>query len=116
MTKTFKISSVAIIAVVASVLFLNAGMAHAAGTWFVSASAGNDSNNCLTAVTACKTIQAAITLASPGDTINVAAGIYAEHVSINKTGLILNGANSGVACRAARSTESVITGSASGAV
>ncbi|PKO15858.1 MAG: hypothetical protein CVU39_10070 [Chloroflexi bacterium HGW-Chloroflexi-10] len=38
------------------------------------------------------TIQAAITAAAPGDTINVAAGTYTEDVVINKTNLSLIGA------------------------
>src|SRR5262245_24848482 len=37
------------------------------------------------------TISAAVAAANPGDTINVADGTYNELVSLNKTGLILQG-------------------------
>ena len=119
MTKKLTISVATLFAI--ATFFAFATTTHAAGPWYVSAASGSDTNDCLSAVGIppvgpCKTIQAAIGLASPGDTINVASGIYAEHVTINKDGLFLNGANSGVACRAARSTESVIIGAASGAV
>jgi parallel beta-helix repeat protein len=56
-----------------------------------------------------KTIQKAVNCAAAGDTINVAAGTYAENVKINKT-LILNGANAGVDARGSRGTESVVDG------
>jgi len=55
----------------------------AAGPWYVDP-AGNDSNDCLSPATACLTISAAITKASAGDTVNVAAGTYAEQVIIGK--------------------------------
>src|SRR6266404_24162 len=53
-------------------------------------------------------IQAAINAASPGDTINVAAGTYSEQVNINKT-VILKGAQAGVDARTrVPSSESII--------
>lgn len=53
-------------------------------------------------------IQAAISAASPGDTINVAAGTYSEQVNINKT-VILKGAQAGVDARTrVPSSESII--------
>ena len=58
------------------------------------------------------TIQAAIDAASPGDTINAAAGTYVGKVTVNKT-LTLNGANAGISAGAtpgARGPESIIQG------
>jgi hypothetical protein len=81
---------------------------HAAGPWFVNSTTGNDGNDCLSAATACQTIQAAINKASAGDTINVAAGTYNEQVQINKT-LNLKGAQAGVDARTrVPSSESII--------
>ncbi|MBA3946619.1 MAG: right-handed parallel beta-helix repeat-containing protein [Herpetosiphonaceae bacterium] len=57
---------------------------HAASSWYVSPT-GNDANDCLSAAAPCKTIGAAITKASSGDTINIAAGIYLEHLEIDNT-------------------------------
>ena len=56
----------------------------AAGPWYV-APTGNNLNDCLSPATACLTISAAITKASPADTINVAAGTYAGNITINKS-------------------------------
>lgn len=74
-----------------------AGTTQAAGPWFVDP-AGNDTNDCLSTLTACLTIQGAITKASPGDTINVASGTYVEEVIVNKT-LTLLGAQADVDAR-----------------
>jgi hypothetical protein len=43
---------------------------------------GSDDNDCLSIATACQTIGAALGKASAGNTIRVAAGIYAEHLTI----------------------------------
>jgi len=98
-----------IIPLIAAGSFLVATSAFAAGPWYVDPS--GTGTDCLSPATACTTIQAAVDLASPGETINVAAGTYAEHVTIDKS-LTLNGANSGIACRATRSDESIISGDA----
>ncbi len=50
------------------------------------------------------TIQAAVTAANPGDTINVTAGLYYETVTVNKS-LILRGAQAGNDARIGRTNE-----------
>jgi hypothetical protein len=57
---------------------------YAAGPWYV-APGGADANDCLSPATACATIGAAIGKASAGDTINIAAGSYAESLTIAKS-------------------------------
>lgn len=66
-------------------LFLGLGqVAHASGLWFVDGIHGNDGNNCRTPQTACRTIGQAISLASSGDSILVAAATYNEVLTIGK--------------------------------
>ncbi len=65
--------------------------ASVATTWYVNHDTGQDSNDCQTPSTACKTISAAIIKAADGDTIRIAAGIYVENLTIHKS-LILIGA------------------------
>jgi len=43
---------------------------------------GSDNNNCLSSTTACKTIGHAISHASSGDSIKVAAATYTENLTI----------------------------------
>jgi hypothetical protein len=62
--------------------------------WYVNGVNGNDSNNCQTAETACKTIGHAISLALSGDSIVVAAATYTENLTISISLSILGaGAN-----------------------
>ena len=61
----------------------SAAFTVSAVTFFV-ATTGNDSNDCLSSGSACLTINAAISKAINGDTVSVAAGTYAETVSIDK--------------------------------
>jgi Calx-beta domain len=77
--------------------------AKAATTWHVSP---NSAGACTPADPNCATIQAAVNAASAGDTIQVAAGTYAEHVSINKD-LTVNGAGAG---------QTIVDGTQSGTV
>jgi hypothetical protein len=64
-------------------LLLSLGrMALASTTWYVNGVTGSDSNNCLSSLTACKTIGHAISLASSGDTVMVAAATYKENLTI----------------------------------
>jgi len=53
-----------------------------ANTWYVNGVSGSDSNNCMSATTACKTIGHAISLALSGDSIMVAAATYRENLVI----------------------------------
>jgi hypothetical protein len=56
--------------------------ALASSTWYVDGVNGGDNNNCKTPQTACKTIGHAISLASSGDSIMVAAATYKENLTI----------------------------------
>ena len=73
---------VGIAAVAAAVAALGAGSAAAATTWTVDQTTGNDALCPATKV--CKTIQAAINFAAPGDTIVVHHGVYEESPVVNK--------------------------------
>lgn len=56
---------------------------------------GTNSGNCQNPVSPCLTIQYALGQAAPSDTINVAAGTYAETVDVNKQGVSVLGAGVG---------------------
>jgi hypothetical protein len=56
--------------------------AVASTTRYVNGVTGSDSNSCLSATTACKTIAHAISLASSGDSTQVAAATYTENLTI----------------------------------
>ena len=56
--------------------------ALASTTWYVDGVDGSDTNNCLAADTACKTIGHAISRAVSGDSIMVAAATYTENLTI----------------------------------
>jgi hypothetical protein len=67
------------------VLFLAlAPTALASNTWYVDSVNGNDTNDCKTTQTACKTIGHAISLAKSGDSIMVAPATYTENLTIRK--------------------------------
>ena len=61
--------------------------ALASNTWYVNGVNGSDVNNCQSALTACKTIGHAISLASAGGSIIVAPAKYSENLTI---GISLN--------------------------
>jgi hypothetical protein len=75
-----------------AVLIALASAAVASTTWYVHGVSGNDNNNCVSPTTACKTIKHAISLASSGDTIMVAAATYSENLTL---GISLNLMGSG---------------------
>ena len=54
-----------------------------AGQWFVSP-AGSDANACYNPAVPCRTIGAALALAAPGDTVNLAAGVYTERLRLTR--------------------------------
>jgi hypothetical protein len=62
-----------------------APVALASNIWYVNGLTGNNSYNCMSAQTACKTIGHAISLPSSGDTIKVAAATYSELLTIPKS-------------------------------
>jgi hypothetical protein len=65
------------------VLLLMVPMALAGTRWYVNGVDGNDANNCKSPEKACKTISHAISLASSGDTIVVAAATYTENLTVD---------------------------------
>jgi hypothetical protein len=84
------------------------------GNRFADAATGNDTNDCLTSTTACKTINAAVAKAPTNGTVYVAAGTYPEHVAVNKS-VTFKGANVGVAGNGSRGAESIVDGTDTGA-
>jgi len=64
------------------VLFLALTPTAFATIWYVDGVNGNDSNDCKTRTTACKTMGHAISLASSGDTIGVGPATYTENLTI----------------------------------
>jgi len=78
-------------------------------TWYV-ATTGDDLDDCLSAVTPCRTVQEAVARAAGGDTIMVAAGVYAvnrlwvdKNLAIVGAGItaVLDGGGAGLAVGAA---------------
>jgi hypothetical protein len=88
-----KITSKTISPVIALFLAL-APLAMAGTTWYVNGVNGSDNNNCLSSTTACKTIGHAISHASSGDSIRVAAATYHENLGIGES-LKIIGASTG---------------------
>src|SRR5262249_28072946 len=50
--------------------------------WYVDGVNGNDSNDCMSPTTACRTIGHAISLVASGDSIKVAAATYRENLTV----------------------------------
>ncbi len=67
-----------------AVLILFAPAVLASTTWYVNGASGSDSDNCLSAQAACKTIGHAISLAESGDTVMVSAATYTEVLRVSR--------------------------------
>ncbi len=81
--------SMAIIFAVLGLATLNYQSAKAWTQWYV-APGGNNSWDCLSAVTACKTIQGAINKASSADTVRVEAGTYSTATNVESFPITIN--------------------------
>jgi hypothetical protein len=87
--KTRKFMSIAVLTLVC---IAPLAMASTTTKWYVDGVNGSDNNNCKSPTTACKTIGHAISLASSGGSINVAAATYKENLTI-AVGLRIVGAS-----------------------
>ncbi len=106
-----KLTTLAGVAVMA--FFISLGGRPVWATDFFVDTAGNDGNDCLSVGSPCLTITGAIGKVASGDTINVAAGTYAERLTINIS-VDLRGAQSGVdptpaGARTTPAADSIIT-------
>jgi hypothetical protein len=85
------------IVVFAGLIRISFQAAQASGLWYVTTS-GNDTNDCLSPVTSCATINEAVGKANPGDTIYVTSGTYtnsagSEVVLVSKSITLTGGWN-----------------------
>lgn len=85
---------VSIVLVVCLICF--AGIASAATTRYVDDDGQADGTGCDSSTAAYSTIQAAITAASPGDTISVCPGTYVENQILISKSLIIQGAGADI--------------------
>jgi hypothetical protein len=94
--------------ILAALILARSSIGMAAATWYVNDLTGVDRNSCRSATAACRTIGHAISLAASGDSVRVAAGIYAEHLTIGIS-LELIGANASTTIIDGSRTDRVIT-------
>ncbi len=93
--------------VVLSVIILTVVGAQSDTNWYVAPD-GDDNNDCLTQLTACETLETAVTKAAANDTIIIATGIYTQHTTINKS-LTLQGNNRDDTILNGNATDRVLT-------
>ena len=90
-------------------------VALASNTWYVNGASGSDSNHCLSAQAACKTIGHAISLAASGDSIIVAPATYTENLTVSISLNVIGSGSSttiidgGVSCSTGAPCDSVVT-------
>jgi parallel beta-helix repeat protein len=86
--KVTKIKNVLSFLLIGISVFMTMGSSYMqiSPTKYVDGTNGSDSNNGLTASTAWKTIQKAVSNVQPGDTIIIRAGTYSENIVVSKTG------------------------------
>lgn len=65
-----------------------------ATTWYVNGTTGDDTNTCLGVMSACETVAGAVSKAAEGDTVEIAAGTYPEHLEVQNLTLIGAGTGS----------------------
>jgi hypothetical protein len=82
-------------------------------TWYVNAATGSDTNTCQSTGDACLSIGEAVSRAENGDTVQIAAGVYAESLDISLE-LTLVGAGSGSTFLDGENTNRVLTASSTG--
>lgn len=97
----------------AALCLMLSSIAMATTTWYVNGVSGNDSNNCLSATTACKTIGHAISLASSGDAVKVTAATYRENLTLPFS-ITMSGSNAATTIVDGGAINSVVTVSGSG--
>jgi parallel beta helix pectate lyase-like protein len=83
------------------------GAYEAGASWYVSTT-GSDTNTCVSAAAACRTIAAAIGKAGPYETVSVDTGTYNENLTVNKD-VTLAGAGPGATILDGSNTGTVVT-------
>jgi hypothetical protein len=81
--RALTVLSAAVLTISGTVVLSPPASADPAQTYYVYPD-GDNSNSCLSAHSACATIQSAVDKAAAGDTVKVGAGSYAETISITK--------------------------------
>lgn len=106
----------ALVALVAAALPVAIATGATGTTRYVAQGGSDAGNDCAAAATPCATIQHAVEEAAAAETVDVAAGTYAEHVTIGKP-LTLRGPNAGVDPNTEpRAAEAIVDGGAGFAI